>query len=71
MSLIGNYTYPARIWEDENGKFQIRFDALPEVAEMADSLEKAKTLAKNCLGDAVANRIQKGLSLPEPSSSSE
>lgn len=71
MSLIGNYTYPARIWEDEDGKFQIRFDALPEVVEAADNLENAKALAKDCLGDAVANRIQKGLALPEPSSSSE
>lgn len=71
MSLIGNYTYPARIWKDEDGKFQIRFDALSEVVEVAESLEEAKALAKKCLGDAVANRIQKGLSLPEPSSSSE
>ncbi len=71
MSLIGNYTYPARIWQDEEGVFQIRFDGLPEIEAQATTMEDAKELATECLADAVADRIQQGHPLPEPSSSSE
>lgn len=71
MSLVGNYTYPANIWEDENGVFQIRFNDLPEVEETAPNLEAALEKAKECLGNAVADRIQAGQSLPSPSSMEE
>ncbi|WP_420547442.1 type II toxin-antitoxin system HicB family antitoxin [Curvivirga sp.] len=67
MALVGNYKYPARIWEDENGIFQIRFDDLPEIQEQAENLDAALEKAKSCLGDAVADRIQNGQSLPSPS----
>jgi len=71
MSMIGNYTYPARIWQDDTGIYQIRFEGLPEIKESASSLEEAKKRAKESLGAAVADRIQRGLELPDPSSTDE
>jgi antitoxin HicB len=65
--MRSQYSYPARIERDEEGRYQVRFadlsDALTDGADPAEAL----TEAADCLSAAIASRIIDGEEIPKPS----
>ncbi len=62
------FVYPARFTPDEDdGGFVVTFRDLPEAITQGDSVEQAVREARDCLEEAVANRIAMDLPIPEPS----
>ncbi len=61
-------TYPATILPEENGHgFYVRFTDLPEALTGGDDLEDTLIQAADCLAEALAGRIRRGDSIPDPS----
>ncbi len=64
------FIYSAQLTPDrDDGGFVVTFRDLPEAITQGDSLEEATFEARDCLEEAIANRIAMGLPIPEPSKS--
>jgi antitoxin HicB len=61
------YSYPARIDRDEEGRYQVRFPDLPDALTDGADLAEARTEAADCLSAALASRIIDGETIPEAS----
>lgn len=61
------YTYPARLYPQEDGSLVVRFLDLPEA--LTDGANEAEALveASDCLSEALAGRIHRGEDIPPPS----
>jgi antitoxin HicB len=63
------YEYPATLVPDENdGGFVVTFEDYPEAITQGENVADALREAEDCLEEAVANRIVRGVKLPRPSS---
>jgi antitoxin HicB len=61
-------SYPASFLPEKDGSgFHVRFRDLPEALTGAASLDQAKLDAEDCLAEAIAGRIDRGDSIPQPS----
>jgi antitoxin HicB len=62
------YSYPARIEQDEEGRYQVRFTDLPDA--LTDGADRAEAIieAADCLSAALASRIIDGEDIPKASS---
>ena len=58
--------YPAKIWRDEEGYFQVRFPDLPGAISYGDSLDHAKEMARECLSVMLDGMLDSGLEIPSP-----
>jgi antitoxin HicB len=65
------FTYPAKINEDEEGRFLVSFRDLPWGLTDGANLEEAIEEAKDCLREAVSICIDEGMEIPEPSEAEE
>lgn len=62
------FVYPARFTPNtEDGGFVVTFRDFPEAITQGDSIEHALREARDCLEEAIANRIAMDLPIPEPS----
>lgn len=61
------FTFPCRLWQDEDGTWQARFRDLPDA--MTDGGDEAEALAEatDCLAAALLSRLRHGEPLPAPS----
>ena len=61
------YSYPVRIEQDEEARYQVRFADLPDA--LTDGADPAEALseAADCLSVAIASRIIDGDEIPKPS----
>lgn len=64
MRKIG---YPARIWRDEEGYYQVRFPDVPGVITYGETLEEAKAMAQDALNGVIGSRSDRACGLPEAS----
>jgi antitoxin HicB len=63
------YEYPVTLVPDENdGGFVVTFEDYPEAITQGENVADALHEAEDCLEEAVANRIVRGVELPRPSS---
>ncbi|MEW6669393.1 MAG: type II toxin-antitoxin system HicB family antitoxin [Thermodesulfobacteriota bacterium] len=63
-----SFVYPATLTADEEeGGFVVTFTDLPEAITQGDDLEEALEEARDCLDEAIANRIMLGMPIPRPS----
>jgi antitoxin HicB len=63
------FEYPATLVPDENdGGFVVTFEDYPEAITQGENVADALREAEDCLEEAVANRIVRGVELPRPSS---
>ncbi len=63
------FEYPATLVPDENdGGFVVTFEDYPEAITQGENVADALREAEDCLEEAVANRIVRGVDLPRPSS---
>jgi len=62
-----DYSYPARIARDKEGRYQVRFDDLPDALTDGANRAEALTEAADCLSAALASRIIDNEEIPEPS----
>ena len=65
--MRSQYSYPARIDRDEEGRYQVRFADLPDALTDGADPAEALTEAADCLSAAIASRIIDGEAIPEPS----
>jgi antitoxin HicB len=65
--MPSQYSYPARIERDEEGRYQVRFPDLPDALTDGADLAEALTEAVDCLSAAIASRIIDGEEIPEAS----
>jgi predicted RNase H-like HicB family nuclease len=65
--MRSQYSYPARIERDEEGRYQVRFADLPDA--LTDGADPAEAFAEavDCLSAAIASRIIDGEEIPKPS----
>jgi antitoxin HicB len=61
------YSYPARIDRDEDGRYQVRFADLPDALTDGADPAEALTEGADCLSAAIASRIIDGEEIPMPS----
>jgi len=66
-----NYTqsYPAKLEEDEEGRFLVSFPDIPEALTDANTFKDAFAEAIDCLEEALAGRINRDEEIPKPSKS--
>ena len=62
------FNYPVKFLKQKEGGVLIRFPDFPEAITQADSKEEAFREAIDCLEEAIANRIEMKLDIPNPSS---
>lgn len=63
------YEYPVTLVPDEDdGGFVVTFEDYPEAITQGEDVADALREAEDCLEEAVANRIVRGVELPRPSS---
>jgi antitoxin HicB len=68
-SVMFGYEYPVTLVPDENdGGFVVTFEDYPEAITQGENVADALREAEDCLEEAVANRIVRGVQLPRPSS---
>ena len=61
-------SYPAAFLREKNGRgFHVRFPDLPEALTGGEDLEDTLVQASDCLAEAIAGRIARGESIPQPS----
>ena len=61
-------TYPATFLPEENGKgFHVQFPDLPEALTGGTDLDDTRAQAADCLAEAIAERIRRGDTIPDPS----
>jgi antitoxin HicB len=65
--MHSQYSYPARIERDEEGRYQVRFADLPDALTDGADPTEAVTEAADCLSAAIASRIIDGEEIPKPS----
>ena len=65
--MRSQYSYPARIDRDEEGRYQVRFADLPDALTDGADPAEALTEAADCLSAAIASRIIDGEEIPTPS----
>jgi len=65
--MRSQYSYPARIDRDEEGRYQVRFADLPDALTDGADPAEALTEAADCLSAAIASRIIDGEEIPKPS----
>ena len=65
--MRSQYSYPARIDRDEDGRYQVRFADLPDALTDGADPAEALTEAADCLSAAIASRIIDGEEIPDPS----
>jgi antitoxin HicB len=65
--MRSQYSYPARIDRDEDGRYQVRFADLPDALTDGADPAEALTEAADCLSAAIASRIIDGEEIPKPS----
>lgn len=62
------FTYPVRLAPDKaDGGYVVTCRDLPEAITQGESIEDALTEAADCLGEAIAARIDDGRDIPQPS----
>ena len=61
------FAYPATFTSDEDGRILVRFPDLPDALTDGADMEEALTQASDCLGTAVAARLNEGEPIPPPS----
>lgn len=62
------FVYPALFTPDEDdGGLMVTFRDLPEAITQGETAEEALREARDCLEEAIANRIAMDLPIPEPS----
>lgn len=68
IAMFG-FEYPVTLVPDEtDGGFVVTFEDYPEAITQGENVADALREAEDCLEEAVANRIVKGMKLPLPSS---
>jgi antitoxin HicB len=61
------YSYPATFdWDEEGGRFLVRFPDLPEALTDGADRQEALAAAADCLSEALASRIVDGEEIPPP-----
>jgi antitoxin HicB len=65
--MRSQYSYPAWIDRDEEGRYQVRFADLPDALTDGADLAEALIEAVDCLSAALASRIIDGEEIPKPS----
>jgi antitoxin HicB len=65
--MRSQYSYPARIDRDEDGRYQVRFADLPDALTDGADPAEALTEGADCLSAAIASRIIDGEEIPTPS----
>jgi predicted RNase H-like HicB family nuclease len=58
--MRSQYSYPARLDRDEEGRYQVRFADLPDALTDGADPAEALTEAADCLSAAIASRIIDG-----------
>lgn len=61
------FVFPARVKKDKAGFFLAIFPDFPEAATDGESIEEALFNAADALEEAIAGRINRGESIPQPS----
>ena len=61
------FAYPATFTEDEDGRILVRFPDLPDALTDGADMEEALTQASDCLGAAIAARLNEAEDIPPPS----
>ncbi|MDY6862107.1 MAG: type II toxin-antitoxin system HicB family antitoxin [Thermodesulfobacteriota bacterium] len=63
-----NFIYPATLTPDnDDGGFVVKFIDLPEAITQGENVDNALSEAADCLEEAIANRIEMGRPIPNPS----
>ena len=60
------FAYPARVQRDKAGFFLVTFPDFPEAATDGESLDESLRYAADALEEAIAGRINRGESIPQP-----
>lgn len=60
-------TFPVALTRERNGRFVVRFPDLPEVSADGATEEEALREARDCLSEALTNRIDDNGPVPNPS----
>jgi predicted RNase H-like HicB family nuclease len=63
--MRSQYSYPARLDRDEEGRYQVRFADLPDALTDGADPAEALTEAADCLSATIASRIIDGEAIPE------
>ncbi|MSP49645.1 MAG: hypothetical protein EXQ95_10005 [Alphaproteobacteria bacterium] len=66
MTHAVHYLYPARFRRDAAGRFVVSFPDLPEALTDGADLAEAMAEARDCLSEALMNRIAHGEAVPAP-----
>jgi antitoxin HicB len=61
------FAYPARVQKDKAGFFLVTFPDFPEAATDGESVGESLHNAADALEEAIAGRINRGESIPQPS----
>ena len=61
------FAYPATFTSDEDGRVLVRFPDLPDALTDGADMEEALTQASDCLGAAIAARLNEAEPIPPPS----
>ena len=61
------FAYPATFTADEDGRVLVRFPDLPDALTDGADMEEALTQASDCLGAAIAARLNEAEPIPPPS----
>jgi antitoxin HicB len=61
-----HFNYPVKLTPQKEGGFLVEFPDLPEAITQGDSEQEALEQAADCLEEAIANRIEMKLDIPEP-----
>lgn len=59
------FTYPVELSEQTEGGYLVTFPDVPEAITQGDSIEDSMKQATDCLEEAIANRIEMKLDIPE------
>lgn len=60
-------SYPAKLVKDNDGRYLVTFPDLPEALTDGETIEEAMIEATDCLEEAIAGRINRNETIPEPS----
>jgi antitoxin HicB len=68
MAMAHEFSYPVTLTPDEtDGGFVVTFEDLPEAISQGETMMEALAEAADALEEAIAGRIRRGDSIPEPS----
>lgn len=64
--MRNQFNYPVSLKKQKEGGYLVQFTDFPEAITQADSIEEALLEANDCLEEAIANRIEMKLDIPNP-----